>query len=140
MIARSYDGERLNELVNDPAIRPFVGGDGKSYIDLAAHLSAENYYLSGEYGGFFCQWTAPQTYEIHTFVLPEGRGAWAAQFARAGRDFMEGEGASHLWTRVEDGARNVKAFTLRAGFKPCGEQTLDLGGGPVRYELLNWRK
>jgi hypothetical protein len=136
---RSYDLDRLNYLINHKDIRPFIGGDGESELDFAPLMKDENYFLSGEHGGFFCQWTAPGTYEIHTFVLPEGRGPWAYDFARQGRDYMVSQGASHLWTRIPEGAGNIKAFTLRAGFKRCGEQELDLGCGPVRYELFDWR-
>lgn len=136
---RSFNGERLNYLVNHPTIRPYVGGDGKSHLDLAKHLADHNYFLEGDFGGFFCQWTAPDTYEIHTFILPEGRGEWAYEFAREGREYLANEGAIHLWTRVPVNDRHTRIFTLRAGFKPCGSQVLDIGHGLETYELYNWR-
>jgi len=136
---RSEDGERLNWLANHPEIRPDIGGDGKSFLDLAQHLNEWNWFVDGEHGGVFCQWTAPETYEIHTFFLPSGRGPWAFEFARKGREYMADNGATHLWTRVHKDARHTRLFTLKAGFKPCGSQILDLGGGPQQYDLFDWR-
>jgi hypothetical protein len=140
VIARSFDADRLNDLVNHPAIRPYVGGDPEAYLDLS-HLIADdkNIALLGDHGGFFATWTAPHTYEVHTFILPEGRGRAAYELAREGRDYMTSHGANHLWTRVQRGAENVKRFTLAAGFTPCGEQVLDLGAGPTTYDLFQWR-
>jgi hypothetical protein len=139
-IRRETDPDLLNYLVNHPSIRPHVGGDPEAYLDLS-HLLADdkNYFLAGEHGGFFATWTAPFCYEVHTFILPEGRGRAAYELAREGRDFMAREGANHLWTRVQRGAENVKRFTLAGGFKPCGEQVLDLGVGPTTYDLFHWR-
>ena len=75
MIHRSFDPERANKLINHPAVRPFVGGDGESYLDLTAIIEdRKNYLLLGPHGGFLATWSAPNTYEIHTFILPEGRG------------------------------------------------------------------
>lgn len=140
MIERSYDGKLLNYLVNHETIRPDVGGDGRSRIDFGRHVDCDwHYFLKGDHGGFFCFWTAPATYEIHTLILPEGRGPWAFEFAREGRDFMQAQGAFHLWTRVPRTARHVRLFTIKAGFRPCGEQTLNLAGGEACYDLFDWR-
>lgn len=139
-IGRSFDADRLNHIVNHSSVRPHVGGDPSVYLDLS-HLIAnrDNYALLGEHGGFFFTWTAPGTYEIHAFILPEGRGPQARDLALAARDYMQREGATHLWTRVERGAENVRKFTLAGGLKPCGEQILDLGAGPTTYDLFHWR-
>lgn len=140
MIERSFDAVRLNSLVNDPGIRPDIGGDGESYIDLSQVVADEqNVLLLSEAGGFLCTWTAPDTYEVHTFILPSARGPAAFELAREGREWMFRHGCDHLWTRVDRRHRHTKLFTLKAGFRPCGEQTLDLGGGPVLYDLYNWR-
>lgn len=140
MIERTFDADKINALVNDPSIRPTVGGDGESYIDVSSAVAdRQNVFLLGEHGGFACTWSAPGTYEVHTFILPDGRGRWARTFAIAGRSLMEAGGATHLWTRVHPGAANVRAFTLRAGFKPAGTHTIDLGAGPVTYDIFDWR-
>lgn len=140
MIERCFDASRINALVNDPSIRPHVGGDGESFIDLSAAVADEqNVFLLGEHGGFAFTWSAPRTYEVHTFILPEGRGKWARAVARLARDWMEADFADHLWTRVAPEAVNVRAFTLLNGFKPAGQHTIDLGHGPVTYDLFDWR-
>lgn len=140
MIERSFDADRINELVNHPTIRPYVGGDGKSHLDLTATVTnLQNYWLLGPHGGFGYIWTAPDTYEIHTFILPEGRGREAYRLAQESLKFMKSQGATHLWTRVDPEAANVRRFTLSAGLKPAGHNTVDLGGGPVTYDLFHWR-
>jgi hypothetical protein len=140
LIERSFDTERANYLANHPAVRPFVGGDGQSELDLSTLVSDDNnYLLLGPHGGFLATWSAPGTYEIHTFILPEGRGLAAKQLAQEGRDYMAGIGATHLWTRVQRGMENVRLFTLAAGLRHCGEQVCDFGGGPTEYELFDWR-
>lgn len=140
MIRRTFDAERVNYLVNHPAVRPFIGGDGKSEMDLSEAVGDDqNHFLDGDHGGFACCWSAPGTYEIHTFVLPEGRGEWAYRFALSGRDYMTRIGATHLWTRVHPDARNVRRFTLAAGFKAAGQHRIDAGDGPVVYDLFDWR-
>lgn len=134
-VSRTFDAGRLNAFANDPSVRPFVGG-GNGYIDLSdAVADRDNIFLAGEHGAFAFSWTAPGTYEVHTFILPEGRGEWAARFARQARDFMEDEGAIQLWTRVPVGAENIRKFTLKAEFERVGAQTV-LG---VDYDLYAWR-
>lgn len=137
---RTFDAARVNYLVNHPAVRPFIGGDPETELDLSAAVADEqNIFLDGEHGGFACCWSAPNTYEIHTFILPEGRGAWAMEFAAWGKAYLFKHGAKHIWTRVHPDARNVKAFTLRMGLIPAGYHTIDLGVGPVTYELFERR-
>lgn len=140
MIKRTFDAQRVNYLVNHPEIRPFIGGDTTLELDLTqAVADPANHFLDGKHGGFAASWSAPAVFEIHTFILPEGRGGWARDFARAGRDYIESQGARHLWTRVDPKASHVRRFTLQAGFMPAGQHTIDLGIGPVTYDLFDWR-
>jgi hypothetical protein len=136
---RTFDAERINALVNDPTIRPFVGGDGQSFIDLTSAVEDhKNYFLGGDHGAFAFTWSSPRSYEVHTFILPSGRGTWSRGFARAARDYMQSIGTRQLWTRVPVGAENIAAFTEDAGFSRCGSQTIDIGAGPVAYDLYEW--
>jgi hypothetical protein len=136
MIERSFDAARINELVNHPTIRPFVGGDGQSKLEMEPQVQdLQNYFLLGPHGGFAYLWSAPQTYEIHTFILPEGRGRDAYRLARESLEYMRGQGAEHLWTRVHPDSANVRRFTLAAGLKSAGVNTVC----GVTYDLFHWR-
>ena len=132
------DAALVNRFANDPAIRPFVGGTG--YLDLTVITTDPHVALFGEHGGFCLSWSAPGTYEIHTLISPEGRGAWAFDFARQSIEYMVSIGAFHLWTRVHPEHRHTMIFTRKMGLRPCGENVLDLGDGPVAWRLFNWRK
>lgn len=140
MMQRCFDVARINGLVNDPSIRPHIGGDGESPLDLTAAVTdKQNIFLLDKHGGFAFTWSAPRTYEVHTFILPEGRGPAALDMALTARSWMEEHFADHLWTRVHPDAANVRAFTLKAGFRPAGKHEIDLGAGPVAYDLFDWR-
>lgn len=121
-------------------LRPDLGGDGKSVIDLTEALAdQDNHCLLGEHGGFFLDWCAPQTYEIHAFILPEGRGPPAYQLIAETLEYMTDCGANHIFARILPTARHTRIFARQAGFKPCGSQIIDLGAGPVDYNLYHWR-
>lgn len=136
MICR--DADRINWFANHPEIRPHIGGSGP--LDLSAITVDPNVALFGEHGGFCLSWTAPNTYEIHTLILPEGRGAWAFDWAARSIEYMVSIGAERLWTRVHPDARHTAIFTRQMGLKPCGTLITDLGDGPVPYRLFNWSK
>jgi len=131
---RTFDSGRINYLVNHPAIRPTCGGEG--YLDCTPSVeNTDNIYLNGENGGLAFIWSAPRVYEVHVFLLPEGRGKWGFDFGMAGRDYMAAY-ADMLWARIDRPA--LRYFTMKAGFKPCGQNTIDIGQGPVTYDLYKW--
>lgn len=137
---RIYDAERINYLVNHPEIRPFVGGDITKSIDLTASVqNPADIYVGGDHGAFGCSFVCPGVYEVHTFILPEGRGKWACEFAKAALAYVAEQGARYLWTCVHPDHANVKFFTLRSGFKRAGQVVRDLGVGPVTYDIFDWR-
>lgn len=141
MIGRTFDPTLVNRFINDPDVRPFVGGDITTALDLTGAVQDQaNIFLLGEHGGFAFIWSAPSTYEVHTFITPSGRGAWAASAALTARGLMATEhGADRLWTRVPSEAGNVRRFTTAAGFSPVGRQTRDFGAGPADFDLYEWR-
>lgn len=140
MIGRTFRPSIINILANHPEIRPHIGGDVSQPLDLTQFCDCrDNVALVGEHGALCWGWTAPNCYEVHTMVLPEGRGAWAYAFAQAGIAWMREYGALHLWTRVHPDAAHVRRFALKAGFNPAGQNTIDLGAGPVTYDLFDWR-
>ncbi len=139
LLSRCADAAVLNSLVNDPAIRPSVGGDPAMPLDLSALAGdPSHFFLVGAHGGFGYLWCAPRVFEVHTFVLPAGRGAWAAQAAAESLATIS-QDADKVWTRVAPDAPNVAAFARRAGFQAVGTKVSDLGKGPVPYTLMEWR-
>jgi hypothetical protein len=139
LLTRCFDADRINALANHPAIRPGVGGEPDAPLDLSALVADGNhYFLTGEHGGFAYVWTAPRVYEVHTFIVPAGRGGWAARAATESLSVMR-PAADMVWTRVAPDAPHVAAFARRAGFQSIGTLVSDLGKGPVPYTLMEWR-
>lgn len=140
-LQRSFDSDFVNALANDESVRPFIGGDITQPLDFTLALeNTLNIALMGEHGGFLMAWSAPGVYEVHTMVRPEGRGEWAAEAAQIARGIMfDAYDATHLWTRVEQGADNVLAYAAKGGMKFWGNADFDLGAGPKSYAILEMR-
>lgn len=82
MIARDFSAERLNQIVNDPAVYPLVHGPISGELDMTVAVQNQlNVNLVGEHGGILFQHISPGMYEAHTNVLPFGRGKWAFDMA-----------------------------------------------------------
>lgn len=83
-VSRAYDAKRLNEIVNDPAVYPWVRGGVEGAIDLTSQVeNPANILLVGEHGAMLLIQLQAGLFEAHTQVLPIGRGEWAVNFARA---------------------------------------------------------
>ena len=122
------DAAWINRVVNDPEVRPYVGPVELGELDMSGLMGqAENLFLMGEHGGFALIWTAPKTLEVHTFILPSGRGEWARQAASEGMELARQSGAERLWTRIPPDLPHVKLYARGMGMKPTGEviQTFD---------------
>jgi hypothetical protein len=126
----SRDAQAINAVVNDPAVRPFVGAPEAGDLDLAPLVACdENLFPFGEHGGFALIWTAPHTREVHTFILKSGRGKWAREAAAEGIAMAAQAGTKALWTCIPDGQRHVAAYALGMGMEPTGE-TVERCGKP----------
>lgn len=77
MISPTKDLEGVYYLLNHPSIKDWVFGD--YVIDTIKPLidDEENKFFLGDLGGCFFIKRAPDIYELHSFVLPAGRGRWA---------------------------------------------------------------
>ena len=140
-LVRHFDAERLNEIANHPDVRPTCGGDGKSLLDFSEFVAdPKNHAVAWDSGAFLFAWSAPQTYEVHIMVLPEGRGRAAYSKAAEGIAYLAALGAERLWARIAKDAGGLRHYTAQAGFVRCGSDVLDIGFGPVAYDLYQWKK
>lgn len=103
-VARDFTAHRINEVVNDPSVRPWVGA-GTDAIDLtAAVMDARNVLLMGQGGGLLFIWQAPGLYEVHTQFVEGSRGALAIEAVRdALRWMFTRTDATEILTKVPDG-------------------------------------
>lgn len=92
MITRQTDATLVNRVVNHPAVRPDLD-EGPiatpGYIDMS-HIVRHPAHrvLYGEHGGCTFIKIMHGVYEVHTACLPEGRGQWILDTARACADWM----------------------------------------------------
>jgi hypothetical protein len=116
---REFSAKQINQVLNHPAVRPDVADLGSGVLDLSPVLANKNnILLMGQYGGCLCYCAQPGLYEVHTQVLPEGRGEWALAFVRAGARWMfTHTGAYEIMTRVSHGNVAAKALTIAAGMR-----------------------
>ena len=119
IIERVTSANRINAILNHPAVRPDVADIGDGVIDMSEKIvGTENVCLVGEYGAFFCFKFFTGTYEVHTQILPEGRGVWAKQFAVAGAHYMfAATDCVEILTRVPDGHVAAAVLTRSMGFR-----------------------
>lgn len=114
MIERVFSAERLNEIVNDPSVYPWVCGALKGqYLDLTpAVRDRRNVTLLGEHGGVVFEQHQPGYYEAHTQVLPAGRGSWTLAMVNEALLWMfAGTDAVEIVTRVPKGNFAARALT-----------------------------
>lgn len=128
MLERCHDTNLVNLAANHPEVRPFLGPASLGELDFEEAVAEDkNWFLMGEHGGFALAWSAPHVYEVHVFILPEGRGKWAAEARQATIDFAKQNGAKMLWARIAPSAKFVSYFARRGGMQRTGEMIHTLG-------------
>lgn len=113
IISRHFNADTLNRVVNHPEVHPWVRGKFKGTLDLTPVLkdSGRHICLMGEHGGCLFTMHQPGLYEVHTQVLPEGRGKWTLRMVNEALRWMfTRTDAIELFTRVPKG--NVGALAL----------------------------
>lgn len=111
-VERRYDAIWANRVSNDPAVLPFVRGYATGNLDLSIPAAdRSNILLCGEHGFQFYTPQAMGLWEVHTSVLPSGRGAWTLGFVQACLHWMfTRTSAIEIFTRCPKG--NVGAAAL----------------------------
>jgi hypothetical protein len=117
MIERIYDVARVNEIVNDDLVYPWVHGSVVGPLDMAPVVEdRRNYCLFGEHGGVIYKFMQPGLYEAHTQVKRSGRGRWALSMVKQSFFYMfTRTEAVELMTRVPHGNIAAKALVKSFG-------------------------
>ncbi len=144
MIQRAADATFINAVVNHPAVRPHVFARPGVELDMTAVVaSPQHVVLTGEHGAmiFMQNMACPGAFEIHTSILPDGRGPWALAFAHECVDYLFCRtNATEVFTRVPEGNVGAMALARACGAKPEGEPILqDLNGTEVPVTIYSGR-
>jgi hypothetical protein len=116
MIRRVYDASEIDYLLNDPAIRPTIGGEGM--LSVHEHIAdTRNVFLvEGDSGAAFF-WRGPGVFEGHSFFKARGRDA-----IRIGARMLESMAgqASLVWGATPEKLKHVRWFNRQIGFRSLG--------------------
>lgn len=89
MLTPEKDAIKINRIINDPSIAPYVCGKLTGVLDVTHFVNdPKNVFFVGEHGCCCFMWMEDEQYELHTAVLPDGRGRWARDNFRLCRDWM----------------------------------------------------
>lgn len=146
LLRRTMDASRLNEIANHNEVRPHMGGDGDGPVDFTAFaLNHANICFVGEHACFLCHKLDAGLYEVHSMVLPEGRGAYALECVREGLRYMFcATDCIEIVTRCPDGNGAALGLARAAGFQETFRRERIWAGGEtgVSFQsmtLARWR-
>jgi hypothetical protein len=120
MISRECHALRINAVLNDPSVLPWVAlRDQPRPLDLSPLLADPRHVLlmheSGE-GGLFFQWLEPSVYEVHTQFLPSTRGRAALECVEECLEWMFlRTDAMELLTRIPELNKGAKTLVQAIG-------------------------
>lgn len=117
MIRDERDPTFWDAIANHPSVRPHVGGEGP--LSLSEVIGRDDILpLATDHGGFIFACIFPARWELHTMVLPEGRGrATLTAFAEAKRRVFTSTDAVEIITKAADTNRPAQFMARRAGFR-----------------------
>lgn len=140
---RTLDVGFLNDVANDPAVRPHIGGEGP--IDLAGlATNVDNYlFLAPGCGGFVVQNIYDTRYECHSMFLPHSAPDTIRTLMQDSQQYMFAcTNCEELVTKVPEG--NVSALGLArvGGFAEIYRSgpVSEVGGKTVSHRSLTLDK
>lgn len=133
------DAPALANIMNDPSVRPRLGGDGSSWFDPSELIGDEkNVLLFDEGGGQFFHWKGPGIFEAHSFYLVRGREA-LDRGSEAVRLMFADYGAEKIWRATPIENRAARWFNRQLGFHSLGEVHMPFYGENGACELFELR-
>lgn len=121
---RTLDHKFFEEIANDPAIRPQLGGEGA--LSFAAMLaSANNYAFKNECGGYIVHNLMPGMYECHSLFRKEPKGFGGIRdLMRQSLEYMFVQtDCQEIVTRVPETYRGAELLAKMGGFQSVGTQS-----------------
>lgn len=118
-LTRETNADRINAVLNDPSVRPFVADESEGVLDISRTASdPRNVLLMGEHGGCMFFWLQPGVYEVHTQVTRDGRGEWTRRLTEACAWWMFTQtDAYEIVTRVPEGHVAAKTAARAQGMR-----------------------
>jgi hypothetical protein len=118
-LQRETTAARINQVLNHPDVRPWVADASEGVLDISpAVANRNNVLLLGEHGGCMFFKLLDGFYEVHTQVLPAGRGPWTSRMiASCFHHMFTKTDAIEILTRVPATHTTAKAKTLSVGAK-----------------------
>ncbi len=149
---RVADVAEVNRIMTHPDVYPKISDDGSPEVgrfDATPLLECDAIYflgwtVAGAWAGMWLlkPWNTI-TYEVHTSVLPDFRGAEAIRVAGdVGRWMFHNTPCRKVVTLIPEGNRPALAFALSAGMKKEGlvKRSFLKGGKVVDQQLLGIEK
>jgi len=118
MIEIQKSAEFANSVLNHPVVRPDVADPTEGPIDISQVVANPAHrVLGGAHGVTVWLKYFDGCWEVHTAILPEGRGKWAREFAEASLHHMfTATDCVEAITRVPQGHVAARTLTLSCGF------------------------
>jgi len=93
------------------------------------------HFLMGEHGGFCLHQTAPDIYELHIAIKPEGRGKWGFDAQREVINFAAQNGVGTLLALIDPNHKPLAVYARRGGMRPTEHSVEALGTTYQIYSL-----
>lgn len=142
IIKRTFDADQVNAVINHPDVYPWVSPvEGQPLNSGPLLANRANVALFGDFGGAIFIAHQPGFYEIHTQVLPRGRGPWALNAIRDAFAWMfTHTDAMEIVTRVPKG--NLAARAMAKAVHGVYEFTNPIGwsfkGHTIPADIFAW--
>ena len=119
VLVPEVNADKVNYFINHPSVREWVSGDLKGVLDASILVNNKNnIFFTSIHGGCGFIKTAPSIFELHTFVLPEGRGSWVKENFSSVRDWIfENTDATAIVTMCPKNNRMAIGAARFCGFK-----------------------
>ena len=119
ILSRTFDANYLDELLNDPEIRPFAGDEGDHYISLSeAIIDKNNIFLECDGGGFIYYSLGKRVYEVHCFFLNDSRGKYAYEAGQHSLGLMfQQYNAKKIVAHIPIENKRTQFYAIKSGFK-----------------------